>query len=79
MHTLQATAQATQSTNWSPFILMGLIGAMIVVLGLSRLLRNLIGVMSSLLISAGKAMSGITTVLTMFTLVVAVFMAVSAV
>ena len=79
MHALQATAQATQSTGWSPFILMGLIGAMVVVLGLSRLLRNLIGVVSALLVSAGRAMSGLMTMLTMFTMMIAVFMAVSAV
>jgi hypothetical protein len=79
MHALQAAAQATQSTNWSPFILMGLIGAMVVVLGLSRLLRGLIGVVSSLLVSAGRAMSGLATVLTMVTVMIAVVMAVSAV
>jgi hypothetical protein len=78
MHALDATAQAAQSTDWSPFILMGLIGAMIVVLGLSALLRHLIGVMSSILVTAGRAMSGLTTMLTMFTLLVAVFLAVAA-
>jgi hypothetical protein len=52
---------------------MGLIGSMVVVLGLSRLLRNLIGVVSSLLVSAGKAMSGLATMSTMYTLVIAVF------
>ncbi|MEO6084802.1 MAG: hypothetical protein ABIQ18_16995 [Umezawaea sp.] len=78
MHTLDATAQATQSTSWSPFILMGLIGAMIVVLGLSALLRHLIGVMSSILVTTGRAMGGLTTMLTMFTLLVAVFLAVAA-
>lgn len=78
MHTLDATAQATQSTGWSPFILMGIIGATVVVLGLSALLRHLIGVMSSILVTAGKAMTGLTTMLTMFTLLVAVFLAVAA-
>jgi len=78
MFTLSATTQTAQSTGWSSFFLMGLIGAMIVVFGLSQLLRHLIGVVSSLLVSAGRAMSGLTMVLTVFTLVAAVYVAVVA-
>ena len=77
MNMLAVLAQsATPSTDWSPIVFAGLMGAMVVVLGISRLLRRMLSVVSHLLVSAGSAMAGLATTLTMCTVLAAVFMVV---
>ncbi|MET1075397.1 MAG: hypothetical protein ABWY11_22305 [Umezawaea sp.] len=74
MHTFTALVRTAESTSWSPYVITGLIGAMVVVLGLTRLLRRLIAVVSSLLVTAGTAMTGLATMLTSMTVLAALFM-----
>jgi hypothetical protein len=77
MNALTVLAQSSaSSTDWSPMVFAGLIGAMVVVLGISRLLRRMLSVVSHLLVSAGTAMAGLATMLTMCTVLAAVFMVV---
>jgi len=68
MHTLTALAQTTESTSWTPLVMVGFMGAMAVVLGLARLLRRILTVVSHLLVSAGTAMAALATILAMGTM-----------
>jgi hypothetical protein len=77
MNTLAVLAQSSaSSTDWSLMAFAGLMGAMVVVLGISRLLSRMLSVVSHLLVSAGAAVAGLATVLTMGTVLAAVFMVV---
>ncbi|GAA0254265.1 hypothetical protein GCM10010492_63770 [Saccharothrix mutabilis subsp. mutabilis] len=67
MNTLTALAQSTETTEWTPLVLILLMGAMTLVLGLARLLRRLLGMLTRVLLSAGAAMTGIATMLVMCT------------
>ncbi|MEU7526611.1 hypothetical protein AB0A74_12835 [Saccharothrix sp. NPDC042600] len=67
MNTLTALAQSSETTEWTPLVLILLMGAMTLVLGLARLLRRLLGMLTRVLLSAGAAMTGIATMLAMCT------------
>ncbi|CAL9624105.1 hypothetical protein SUDANB95_05885 [Actinosynnema sp. ALI-1.44] len=67
MNTLTALAQSTETTEWTPLVLILLMGAMTLVVGLARLLRRLLGMLTRVLLSAGAAMTGIATMLAMCT------------
>ncbi|XVV04977.1 hypothetical protein ACQPW3_06125 [Actinosynnema sp. CA-248983] len=67
MNTLTALAQSAETTEWTPLVLIILIGAMTLVLGLARLLRRLLGIITRVLLTAGAAMTGIATMLAMST------------
>ncbi|CCH28463.1 hypothetical protein ABZ816_29195 [Actinosynnema sp. NPDC047251] len=63
MNTLASLAQAADTTEWTPFVVMVMIGAMALVLGLARLLRRVLGLLTRVLLSAGAAMTGLAAVL----------------
>ncbi|MBB5957504.1 hypothetical protein FHS29_004099 [Saccharothrix tamanrassetensis] len=63
MNTLAALAQSSETTEWTPLVVVILMGAMALLLGLVRLLRRVLGLMTRVLVSAGAAMTGIATML----------------
>ncbi|NUT91866.1 MAG: hypothetical protein HOY78_39790 [Saccharothrix sp.] len=67
MNTFTALAQSSETAEWTPLVLIVLMGAMTLVLGLARLLRRLLGMLTKVLLSAGAAMTGIATMLAMCT------------
>lgn len=67
MNTLTALAQTSGTTEWTPLVLILLMGAMTLVLGLAKLLRRLLGMLTRVLLTAGAAMTGIATMLAMCT------------
>ncbi|WP_433269209.1 hypothetical protein ACQPZF_06305 [Actinosynnema sp. CS-041913] len=63
MNTLAALAQSSETTEWTPLVVVILMGAMALVLGLARLLRRVLGLLTRVVVSAGAAMTGLATVL----------------
>ncbi|MGM1063240.1 hypothetical protein [Saccharothrix sp. Mg75] len=60
---LAALAQSDGTTSFTPVIVMIMMAAMALVLGLARMLRRVLGIVTKLLLSAGAAMTGFATVL----------------
>ncbi|MDQ2587346.1 hypothetical protein [Saccharothrix yanglingensis] len=63
MNTLAALAQSTATTSYTPLAVMIMTGAMALVLGMARLLRRVLGILTKLLVSAGAVLTGFATVL----------------
>ncbi|MFI9006750.1 hypothetical protein ACIGNX_05890 [Actinosynnema sp. NPDC053489] len=59
MNLLTALAQSSGTTGWTPLVVVLMIGAMALVLGLAKLLRRVLGVLTRVLLSTGAAMTGI--------------------
>ncbi len=63
----QSAAQSADTAEWTPLVVVVLLGAMALVLGMIRLLRRVLGLMTRVLVSAGAAMTGIATMLAVCT------------
>jgi ethanolamine transporter EutH len=60
-------AQAVEHTEPTPLVVVGFVGAMIFVLILTRVLRRMLSVVTTLLTAASAAVAGLVTVLTLGT------------
>ncbi|MBW4720634.1 hypothetical protein [Saccharothrix obliqua] len=67
MNTLASLAQSAGTTEWAPLLVVVMTGAMALVLGLVRLLRRVLGMLTRVLVSAGTAMTGLATALALCT------------
>ncbi|MFE2754116.1 hypothetical protein ACFXGA_19180 [Actinosynnema sp. NPDC059335] len=67
MYLLTALAQSSETAEWTPVALVVLIGALALVMGLARLLRRMLGLVTKVLLSAGAAMTGIASMLILCT------------
>ena len=65
MNVLAALAQSSEPTGLPTVVVMIMMGALALVLGLARLLRRTLSVLTRLLVSAGAVMTGIATTLAM--------------
>ncbi|WP_158846545.1 hypothetical protein [Saccharothrix deserti] len=74
MNTLTALAQTSQTTEWTPLVVMIMMGALALVMGLARLLRRVLGMLTRILLSAGAAMTGIATMLALCTVMTTVLL-----
>lgn len=63
MNVLAALAQSSDTTGLPSLAVMIMMGAMALVLGLARLLRRTLAVLTRLLVSAGAVMTGLATTL----------------
>lgn len=71
---LTALAQSSGTTEWSPVVVMVMLGAMALVMGLAKLLRRVLGMLTRVLLSAGAAMTGIATMLALCTVLTTVLL-----
>lgn len=69
-----ALAQSTETAEWTPLVVMIMMGTMAVVLGLARLLRRVLGILTRVLLSAGAALTGIATMLALCTVMTTVLL-----
>lgn len=67
MYLLTALAQSSETAEWTPVALVVMIGALALVMGLARLLRRMLGLLTKILLSAGAAMTGIASMLVLCT------------
>lgn len=67
MYLLTALAQSSETAEWTPVALVVMIGALALVMGLARLLRRMLGLLTKVLLSAGAAMTGIASMLVLCT------------
>jgi hypothetical protein len=74
MNTLTALAQTSGTTEWTPLVVMIMMGAMALVMGLARLLRRVLGMLTRIMLSAGAAMTGIATMLALCTVLTTVLL-----
>ncbi|ONI85501.1 hypothetical protein ALI22I_27265 [Saccharothrix sp. ALI-22-I] len=74
MNMLTALAQTSETTEWTPLVVMIMMGAMALVMGLARLLRRVLGMLTRILLSAGAAMTGIATMLALCTVLTTVLL-----
>ena len=71
---LTTFAQSSGTTEWSPVVVMVMMGALALVMGLAKLLRRVLGMLTRVLLSAGAAMTGIATMLAMCTVLTTVLL-----
>ncbi|MCE6993365.1 hypothetical protein LZG04_00860 [Saccharothrix sp. S26] len=74
MNMLTALAQSSPTTEWTPLVVVVLIGALTLVMGLVKLLRRVLGLLTRILLTAGAAMTGIATMLAMCTVLTTVLL-----
>ncbi len=74
MNMLTALAQSSGTTEWTPLVVVLMIGAMTLVMGLAKLLRRLLGMLTRVLLSAGAAMTGIAAMLATCTVLTTVLL-----
>ncbi|MEV8442949.1 hypothetical protein AB0425_36690 [Actinosynnema sp. NPDC051121] len=74
MNMLTALAQSSETTEWTPLVVVLMIGAMALVMGLAKLLRRVLGMLTRVLLSAGAAMTGIATMLALCTMLTTVLL-----
>lgn len=74
MNMLTALAQSSGTTEWAPLVVMIMMGAMALVLGLARLMRRVLGMLTRVMLSAGAAMTGLVTVLALCTVMTTVLL-----
>jgi hypothetical protein len=74
MNLLTALAQSSETTEWTPLVVMLMIGALALVMGLAKLLRRVLGMLTRVLLSAGAAMTGITVMLAACTVLTTVLL-----
>jgi hypothetical protein len=63
MNTITALAQSSETTGWMPTVVVIMLVVLVVVMGLAKLVRRILGVVTGLLVSAAAALTGIATVL----------------
>jgi hypothetical protein len=74
MNMLTALAQSSDTTEWTPLVVVLMIGALTLVMGLAKLLRRVLGVLTRVLLSTGAAMTGIATALALCTVLTTVLL-----
>jgi hypothetical protein len=74
MNMLTALAQSTETTEWTPLVVMIMVGALALVMGLAKLLRRVLGMLTRVLLSAGAAMTGLATMLALCTVLTTVLL-----
>lgn len=74
MNMLTVLAQSSETTEWAPLVVMLMIGAMTLVMGLAKLLRRVLGMLTRILLSAGAAMTGIAVMLALCTMLTTVLL-----
>ncbi|MFD1151091.1 hypothetical protein [Saccharothrix hoggarensis] len=74
MNMLTALAQSSETTEWTPLVVMIMIGAMTLVMGLARLLRRVLGMLTKVVLSAGAAMTGLAGMLAVCTVLTTVLL-----
>jgi hypothetical protein len=74
MNMLTALAQSTETTEWTPLVVMIMVGALALVMGLAKLLRRVLGMLTRVLLSAGAAMTGLATMLALCTVMTTVLL-----
>ncbi|MER5263535.1 hypothetical protein ABTZ99_15845 [Actinosynnema sp. NPDC002837] len=74
MNMLTALAQTSEATEWTPLVVVIMIGAMALVMGLAKLLRRVLGMLTRVLLSAGAAMTGIAAMLALCTVLTTVLL-----
>jgi hypothetical protein len=74
MNMLTALAQSSETTEWTPLVVVIMVGAMALVMGLAKLLRRVLGMLTRVLLSAGAAMTGIATMLALCTVLTTVLL-----
>ncbi|TQM80808.1 hypothetical protein FHX81_3156 [Saccharothrix saharensis] len=74
MTMLTALAQSSGTTEWTPLVVVLMIGALTLVMGLAKLLRRVLGVLTRVLLSTGAAMTGIATMLALCTVLTTVLL-----
>jgi hypothetical protein len=74
MNMLTALARTSETTEWTPLVVMIMIGALALVMGLAKLLRRVLGMLTRVLLSAGAAMTGIATMLALCTVLTTVLL-----
>jgi hypothetical protein len=72
MNMLTALARTSETTEWTPLVVVVMISAMALVMGLAKLLRRVLGMLTRVLLSAGAAMTGIATMLALCTVLTTV-------
>ena len=71
---LTALAQSSDTAEWTPLVVVIMIGALTLVMGLAKLLRRVLGVLTRVLLSTGAAMTGIATTLALCTVLTTVLL-----
>ncbi|WP_148088829.1 hypothetical protein [Saccharothrix texasensis] len=71
---LTALARTSEATEWTPLVVVVMIGALTLVMGLAKLLRRVLGMLTRVLLSAGAAMTGIATMLALCTVLTTVLL-----
>ncbi|MFE9746322.1 hypothetical protein ACFYOT_15575 [Saccharothrix saharensis] len=74
MNMLTALAQSSGTTEWTPLVVVLMIGALTLVMGLAKLLRRVLGVLTRVLLSTGAAMTGLATMLALCTVLTTVLL-----
>ncbi|GAB3005580.1 hypothetical protein [Saccharothrix stipae] len=74
MNMLTALAQSSETTEWTPLVVLLMVGAMALVLGLAKLLRRVLGLLTRVMLSAGAAMTGIAAMLALCTVLTTVLL-----
>lgn len=74
MNMLTALAQSSQTTEWTPLVVVLMIGALTLVMGLAKLLRRVLGMLTRIMLSAGTAMTGLATMLALCTVLTTVLL-----
>ncbi|MFD0203024.1 MULTISPECIES: hypothetical protein [Saccharothrix] len=74
MNMLTALAQTAETTEWTPLVVMIMIGALALVMGLAKLLRRVLAMLTRVMLSAGAAMTGIAAMLALCTVLTTVLL-----
>lgn len=74
MNMLTALAQTSDTTEWTPLVVVLMLGALALVMGLAKLLRRVLGMLTRVLLSAGAAMTGIAAMLAFSTVLTTVLL-----
>lgn len=74
MNMLTALAQSSETTEWTPLVVVVMISALALVMGLAKLLRRVLGMLTRVMLSAGAAMTGLATMLALCTVLTTVLL-----
>lgn len=74
MNMLTALAQSSETAEWTPLVVLLMVGAMALVLALAKLLRRVLGMLTRIMLSAGAAMTGIAAMLALCTVLTTVLL-----
>lgn len=74
MNMLTALAQSSETTEWTPLVVVVMVSALALVMGLAKLLRRVLGMLTRVMLSAGAAMTGLATMLALCTVLTTVLL-----